>query len=105
MLDRHDCTLIRRGIVDKVKGIIRDDAMPKKCLDMEPLKRRSIKIDALFQEKLRDRIYHGRPELTETDTKQFEQICELDYQSVRMSSTQLFEKQAAALLHDACKKQ
>lgn len=102
MLDRHDCTLMRRDLVDKVKGMFRDDAMPKKCLDMEPLKRRSIEIDALSREKLRDRIYHGRPELTETDTKQFEQICEIDYQTVRKQSTQLFEKQAAALLHDAC---
>jgi len=107
MFEHHHCILEmppRQMLAYKVDAMVKHHTMPKKCLDMEPMKKYALKMDANFRAAFGDRMLHFRPDLSDNETTHFE-ICELDHQIVRMDWNDLFEKHAEALLSNSCQKQ
>jgi len=108
MREHHHCKLEappRQELVHKVDAMFKHHTMPKKCLDMEPMKKYALKMDANFRVAFGDRILHFRPDLSDNETTHFKQICELDHQIVRMDWNDAFEKHAETLLSNSCQKQ
>ncbi|CAK0838531.1 unnamed protein product [Prorocentrum cordatum] len=108
MHEYHHCKLKappKQELAHKVDAMVKHRAIPKKCLDMEPMKKYALKIDANFRVAFGDRILHSRPDLSDNETTHVKQICELDHQIVRMDWNDSFEKHAEALLSNSCQKQ
>ncbi|CAK0809180.1 unnamed protein product [Prorocentrum cordatum] len=108
MREHHHCKLEappRHELTYKVDTMVKHRTMPKKCLDMELMKKYALKMDANFRAALGARIVHLRPNLSDNDTIHVKQICELDHQIVRMDWKDSFEKQTKALSRNSCQKQ
>ncbi|CAK0849749.1 unnamed protein product [Prorocentrum cordatum] len=108
MAEHHRCrlkALQMQELAQNFDAMFKRHTMPNKCLDMEPMKKYSLKIDVNFRDAFGDRAAHLRPDLPCHDTAQLTQICELDREIVGIDWKDLLEKQAEALLRNLCLKQ